>query len=444
MAPPNAEEGIASSPALLPALPESIRPVQLPRGGRGWRRLVAFMGPGYLVAVGYMDPGNWATGTAGGSAYGYSLLSVVLLSSLMAMLLQGLALRLGIASGRDLAQLCREAYGPRLALALWGVGQLAIVACDLAEVIGTAIALQMLFGLPLFWGVCVTVFNVLLLLTLPRLGIRWLEAMVCGLMLVVVGCFVVELGLAQPDLAAIAAGFLPQSHLLVDPQMLYVAIGIIGATVMPHNLYLHAAIVRTRGFGANSGGRREAIRFAGFDNLAAMGLAFFVNVGIVILAASTFHAHGRADVTDLAQAYRLLSPMLGASTASLLFAVALLAAGQNSAVAVTLAGQIMTDGFLGIRLPPGLGRLATRMMAVVPAAAVILCLGEAATGRLLVLSQVVLSLQLPFAVLPLIRFTSDPARMGPFVSPPWLTVLAACLAALLLGLNFLLVFDAVV
>jgi manganese transport protein len=440
MSPPPAEEG--TLPPLAPTLPEVFRSVALPSPRQGWRRGAAFFGPAYLVAAGYMDPGNWATGIAAGSAYGYTLLSVVLASSLMAMLLQVLAARLGIASGRDLAQLCREEYGPRTVLVLWLLCQLAIIACDLAEVIGTAIALKLLFGLPLVWGILLTAGDVMILLALQRRGIRLLEATILLLILIVAGCFAVELLLARPDVAQVAAGFMPQPELVTDSGMLYLALGIIGATVMPHNLYLHSAIVQTRHFEPNERGRREAIRFATIDSILALALAMLVNAGIVILAASVFHANGRSNVADLFEAYRLLSPMLGAAMASVLFAVALLASGQNSAVTATLAGQIVLQGFLRLRLPAWVSRLVARGLAILPAAAVTVWLGDDATARLLIFSQVVLSLQLPFAVLPLIRFTNDPRRMGAFVNPRWLRRLALAVAALLVGLSTLLVVDA--
>lgn len=434
-APPSGEDG-ATSAALERG--DAFRRVEIPAGGRTWRKAAAFLGPAYLVAAGYMDPGNWATGIAGGSAFGYTLLSVVLLSSLMAALLQVLAARLGIATGRDLAQLCRDCYGPRTALVLWLLCEVAIIACDLAEVIGTAIALKLLFGLPLFWGIVLTVFDVMVLLALQQRGVRLLEAAIFVLMLGIIGCFAVELVLSRPEIGAVFSGFIPKAEVVTNSAMLYVAVGIIGATVMPHNLYLHSAIVQTRDFRRTEAGRREAIRYATLDSLVALSLALFVNAGIVILSASAFHAQGRADVADLFQAHHLLSPMLGAAAASVLFAVALLASGQNSAVTVTLAGQIVMEGFMNFRLPRRLTRFATRALAIVPAAAVTLWLGEAATARLLIFSQVVLSLQLPFAVLPLVRFTSDRERMGIFANPPWLRRIAMAVAVVLVGLNLLL------
>jgi manganese transport protein len=439
MSPPPVEEGTLSPLSLNPQ--GSFRPVPVPAGRKVWRKAAVFLGPAYLVAAGYMDPGNWATGIAGGSAFGYRLLFVVLVSGLMALVLQVLAVRLGIASGRDLAQLCRDHYGRRAALGLLVLCQVAIVACDLAEVLGTAIALQLLFGLPLLIGIGLTSVDVMILLMLQQRGIRLLEAVIFALMVGVAGCFVVELLLSRPHMAEVAAGFLPARDLLTESNMLYVAVGIIGATVMPHNLYLHSAIVQTRGYLRTEAGRREAIRYATLDSILALIFALAVNVGIVVLAASAFHAEGRTDVANLSESYRLLSPMLGASAASVLFAAALLASGQNSALAATLAGQIVMEGFIRIRLPRHVSRLLTRGLAILPAAAVTLWVGEAATARLLIFSQVVLSLQLPFAVLPLLHFTSDARHMGPFANPRWLTIAAGLVAMVLVGLNGLLLWQ---
>lgn len=417
------------------SLPEAFRTIPVPQGAIGVRRLTAFIGPGFLVAVGYMDPGNWATDIAGGSAFGYSLLSVILLSNLMAIVLQALSARLGIATGRDLAAACREAYGPRAAIPLWLLCEAAIVACDLAEVIGTAIGLQMLFGIPLVWGVCLTGFDVLVILALQRRGFRKLEAVVISLIGLIALCFAYELAASRPSMAGILGGFVPQSEILSNPAMLYIAIGIIGATVMPHNLYLHSAVVQTRDYARNSGGRREAARWATIDSTVALCLALFINAAILILAASAFHTTGRNDVAEIQDAYKLLSPTLGAAAASTLFAVALLASGQNSTITGTLAGQIVMEGFVRIRLAPWLRRLITRGLAIVPAVIVAGLYGETGTARLLVLSQVVLSLQLPFAVVPLIQFTSDRAKMGELVSPTWLKRLAWLIAGLIIALN---------
>lgn len=440
--PPGADVMAIEQAPTRPSLLEVHRSVAIPRGdGRFWLKLGAFAGPGYLVAVGYMDPGNWATDIAGGSAFGYTLLSVILLSNLMAMVLQALSARLGIVAGLDLAQACRARYSRPVSLALWALCELAIIACDLAEVIGTAIALQLLFGIPLVWGVVLTAADVLLILLLQRYGFRKLEAFIVALLIIIAGCFAVELALSQPSIAAIAGGLIPTPEIVTNPAMLYIAIGILGATVMPHNLYLHSAIVQTRAFDQDEAGKRQAVRFATIDSTVALGLALFINAAILILAASAFHSAGRTDVAEIGQAYELLTPMLGAGIASTLFAVALLASGQNSAVTATLAGQIVMEGFLDIRLPPWLRRLVTRLIAIVPAVIVASYYGASGTAKLLVLSQVILSLQLPFAVVPLVAFTSDKKVMGRFVSPFWLKAAAWLASTVIITLNLKLLFD---
>jgi manganese transport protein len=403
-----------------------------------WRKLAAFSGPGYLVAVGYMDPGNWATGLAGGSAFGYRLLSVIVLANFMAMVLQSLACKLGIVTGQDLAQACRDRYAPAVRLSLWLLCEAAIVACELAEVLGSAIALQLLFGLPLVIGVCVTTLDVLVILGLQRLGVRKLEAFVVGLIAVICACFVAELAMARPSAAAVLGGLLPSTTILTDPSALYLAIGILGATVMPHNLYLHSATVQSRPFERNDRGRREALRFATIDTGIALSLALLVNGAILVLAAATFHVPGEAVVVGIEDAHRLLSPLLGAGAASAVFAVALLAAGQNSTVTGTLAGQIVMEGFTRLRLPCWSRRLLSRLLAVVPAASVALLYGADGTARLLVFSQVVLSLQLPFAVVPLILLTSERGRMGAFVNSRAQAVAYWAIAAVLIALNLAL------
>ncbi|MEO8636302.1 MAG: Nramp family divalent metal transporter [Gemmatimonadales bacterium] len=421
------------------SLPESHHSITIPPGLSAFRKLMAFAGPGYMVAVGYMDPGNWATDLAGGAKFGYSLLSVVLLSNLMAILLQSLALKLGIVTGRDLAQACRDHYSRPVSFMLWVLCEIAIAACDLAEVIGSAIALNLLFGVPLIWGVCVTAADVLLILFLQQKGFRYLEAFVFALVLTVGVCFGVELVLSRPDLAGVAAGLLPSPQIIANPIMLYIAIGILGATVMPHNLYLHSAIVQTRKIADDPAAKREAIRYSTIDSTVALLFAFFINAAILILAASTFHNSGHQDVADIGDAYRLLTPLLGTSFASTLFALALLASGQNSTITGTLAGQIVMEGFLDIRLPPWLRRLITRLIAIIPAVIVTALYGERGVGSLLILSQVILSLQLSFAVVPLVQFTSDKAKMGAFVNRRATIVAAWTVAVVIMGLNAYLV-----
>jgi manganese transport protein len=409
--------------------------VPVPLAGGFWRKLFAFAGPGYLVAVGYMDPGNWATDLAGGARYQYALLSVIGLSNLMAILLQTLAARLGIASGRDLAQACRDRYSRPTAVALWIICEIAIAACDLAEVIGAAIALNLLFGLPLLAGVIVTAADVLIVLYLQHHGFRYVEALVVALIVTVAGAFAFELWLASPDWAAVAAGFIPHAAIVQNGGMLYIAVGILGATVMPHNLYLHSSIVQTRKYGDSEGSRREAIRFATIDSSVALMFALLINAAILVMAAATFHGTGHQDVADIGDAYKLLSPLLGSGVASIVFAIALLLSGQNATLTGTLAGQIVMEGFMNIRLRPWLRRLITRLVAIVPAIIVVLLYGERGTGVLLILSQVVLSLQLPFAVIPLVLFTSDTRMMGSFVSPAWLRSIAWGVAGIIVVLN---------
>ncbi len=425
----------------LPSLPEVHGSVPIPHGAGFWRKLFAFAGPGYLVAVGYMDPGNWATDIAGGARFGYTLLSVIMISNLMAILLQALAARLGIASGRDLAQACRDSYSRRTTLLLWFLCEIAIAACDLAEVVGAAIALNLLFGLPLIWGVCLTALDVLVVLYLQNRGFRYVEALVVGLILAIAGSFAVELWLAQPALGEVARGFIPRAEVLGNGEMLYIAIGILGATVMPHNLYLHSSIVQTRKYLDTHESKREAIRFASIDSAVALMSALFINAAILIMAAATFHGSGHEAVADISDAYQLLSPLLGTTMASILFAVALLCSGQNATLTGTLAGQIVMEGFINLRMRPWLRRLVTRLIAIIPAIIVTVMYGERGTGPLLILSQVVLSLQLPFAVFPLVSFTSDPAKMGAFVNPLWVKVLAWTVALVIAALNIWLLYQ---
>jgi len=426
------------------SLPEVHRSVFVPGDVPFWRKMLAFAGPGFLVAVGYMDPGNWATDLAAGARYGYSLLWVILVSNLMAILLQHLSVKLGVATGRDLAQACRDHYPTPVVWFLWVLCELAIAACDLAEVVGSAIALQLLFGIPLVWGCVITCLDVLAVLYLQNKGFRYVEALVLTLILTIGACFAAELFLSKPSLAGVALGFIPSADILKDQGMLYISIGILGATVMPHNLYLHSSIVQTRRFERSPDGRREAIRFATIDSSAALMFALFINGSILVLAASAFHYSGQHDVAEIQDAYRLLSPTLGVGVASTLFAVALLASGQNSTLTGTLAGQIVMEGFLNFRMAPWMRRTITRMIAVVPAVAVIGYFGESRTTDLLVASQVVLSMQLGFAVWPLMRFTGEKAKMGPFVNPLWIKVLGWTTTFVIIALNLKLLFDSLV
>ena len=435
-----ASSGWRLAPTAL-SLPEVHGTITIPHGAGFWKKLLAFSGPGYLVAVGYMDPGNWATDIAGGARFGYTLLSVIMISNLMAILLQALSARLGIASGRDLAQACRDSYSRPMTIVLWVLCEIAIAACDLAEVLGAAIALQLLFGLPLIWGVCLTALDVLVILFLQHRGFRYVEALVVSLIFLIAGSFAVELWLAKPDVGPLLTGFVPRSEILGNGEMLYIAIGILGATVMPHNLYLHSSIVQTRKYRDTHEGKREAILFSTIDSSVALMSALFINAAILIMAAATFHGTGYDEVADIGDAYKLLSPLLGTSLASTLFAVALLCSGQNATLTGTLAGQIVMEGFINIRIRPWLRRLVTRLIAIVPAVIVISIYGDKGSGPLIILSQVVLSLQLPFAVFPLVVFTSDRAKMGEFANPLWVKLLAWSVAVVIGGLNVWLLYQ---
>ena len=423
-----------------PSLREVNCTIPVPNSLGFWRKLLAFSGPGFLIAVGYMDPGNWATDLAGGSAFGYTLLSVILLSNFMAILLQTLAARLGIVTGRDLAQACRDQYSKPAGIALWVLAEIGICACDLAEVIGSAIALNLLFKLPLIIGVCVTALDVLAVMFLQSRGFRYIEALVISLIALIGGGFLLEIIFSRPDLAGVLGGFVPQPEIIRNPGMLYVAIGILGATVMPHNLYLHSSIVQTRNYERNAEGKREAIRFATIDSTVALTIALFINAAILIVSAATFYSHGQHNVAEIQNAYKLLSPTLGVPIASAVFALALLASGQNSTLTGTLAGQIVMEGFLNIRLRPGLRRLITRLIAIVPAVIVTAISGASGTAKLIILSQVVLSLQLSFAVVPLVLFTGDRRKMGEFVNPPWMKILAWFTAVSIAVLNGILLY----
>lgn len=406
--------------------------------------MAAFLGPGYLVAVGYMDPGNWATSLAGGSKYGYALLSVALISNIMAIILQALCARLAIATGRDLAQACRDAYPKPVSWVLWALAELAICATDLAEVIGTAIGLNLLFGLPLEIGVLVTALDVFLILYLQNLGFRWVEAFVIALLGVIAVCFGIQIALADPDWGGAIRGFAPTTEIVTNPDMLYLALGILGATVMPHNLYLHSGIVQTRAYGDTLHEKREALRYATLDSTIALMFALTINASLLILAAAAFHKAGRTDIAEIGEAYTLLQPLLGAAIAPTLFGIALLCCGLNSTVTATMAGQIVMEGFINFKLAPWARRLITRGLAIIPAAAVTIAYGESGTARLLILSQVVLSLQLPFAVIPLVTLTASKAKMGEMVTPRWMTALAAIIAAIIVALNVKLLVDFVI
>ena len=436
--PPGADPGWRRA-RLTPSLAEVYRTVPV-SGKTWWRKVLAFAGPGDLVAVGYMDPGNWATDLAGGSQFGYTLLTVILMSNLMAILLQGLSSKLGIVTGRDLAQACRDHYSRPVSLALWVLCELAIAACDLAEVIGSAIALNLLFGIPLPIGIGITALDVLLVLYLQNKGFRLLEALVIALVATVGACFLFEIILSQPPVGEVLRGFIPSGEIVMNSSMLYVAVGILGATVMPHNLYLHSSIVQTRKYEETAEGKKEAVKFAFIDSTLALSIALFINAAILIIAAATFHKTGHNEVAEIQDAYKLLTPLLGAG-ASTVFALALLASGQNSTLTGTLAGQIVMEGFLNLRLRPWLRRLITRSIAIVPAAIVAVLYGESGTAKLLILSQVILSMQLSFAVFPLVRFTSDRMKMGEFVNPLWLKSLAYLVAFIIALLNIWLLFQ---
>ncbi|HEY9673962.1 MAG TPA: Nramp family divalent metal transporter [Waterburya sp.] len=418
-----------------PSLPEVHRSIKVPNVRSFWRKMLAYAGPGYLVSVGYVDPGNWATDIAGGAKFGYALLTVILLSNLMAILLQSLCVRLGVATGRDLAQACRDYFSPRVNFCLWVLCEIAIAACDLAELLGSAIALQLLFGIPLVWGVCITALDVLVLLFLQGRGFRYVEALVITLVAMVGVCFTAEILFSRPDAGGILLGYAPKVEILQNPGMLYIAIGILGATVMPHNLYLHSSIVQTRDWQPTLDKRWEAVKFGTIDSTVALSLALFINSAILIVSAATFHFSGYQEVAEIQDAYKLLSPLLGVSAASAIFGIALLASGQSSTLTATLAGQIVMEGFLQIHLPSWLRRLATRLIAIVPALVAIVFFGEKSTGTLLVFSQVVLSLQLSFAVIPLVMFTSNHRLMGEFVNPFWLKTLSWIVTLIIVSLN---------
>ncbi|MBS1571244.1 MAG: Nramp family divalent metal transporter [Bacteroidetes bacterium] len=423
------------------SLSESHSTIAVPATGNFWKKLFAFVGPGLMVAVGYMDPGNWATDIAGGSQFGYLLLSIVLISNIFAMVLQHLSLKLGIVTERDLAQACRDHFSPRVNFILLVLCEIAIAACDLAEVIGSAIALNLLFGIPLSWGIVITIIDVFIILFLQNKGFRWLEAMVGVLIFTIFGCFLYEIILSKPEIFPLLQGLLPQKEVITNPSALYIAIGILGATVMPHNLYLHSSIVQTRDYKRTNKGKREAIKFATIDSTGSLFIAFFINAAILIVAAATFHTTGNSQIAEITDAHKMLTPILGTSLASVFFAIALLASGQNSTLTGTLAGQIVMEGFLNLKLKPWLRRLITRLIAVIPALVVTLVMGEKGTAELLVLSQVILSMQLSFAVVPLVMFTSDQLKMGKFVNKPLLKWTSWIISGIIIILNIVLLYQ---
>lgn len=414
--------------------------ISVPTHASFWKKLFAFSGPGYLIAVGYMDPGNWATDLAGGSQFGYSLLSIILISNLMAILLQYLAINLGIVTGKDLAQACRDYYPKPIALFLWLLAEIAIIACDIAEVIGSAIALNLLFEIPLFLGVIITAVDVFLILLLQDKNFRYLEILVVTLIFTIIVCFCIDIVLARPDFYQVIQGFIPTSQIVLNSKMLYIAIGILGATVMPHNLYLHSAIVQTRCYDKTETGKREAIKFATIDSTLALCIAFFINAGILILAAAVFNKQGFHEIAEIQDAYHLLTPLLDSKIASIVFALALLASGQNATITGTLAGQVIMEGFLNIRLKPWIRRLLSRFLAIIPAAICVIFFGQHGLAQLLLFSQVILSFQLPFAVWPLVQFTSQKSKMGVFFNNKAITVIACACASAITGLNIWLIF----
>jgi manganese transport protein len=429
-------QAVSRTVAAEPSLPEVHSSVRISRSPLYWRRLLGFLGPGFLISVGYMDPGNWATDIAGGSRFGYTLLFAIMLSNLMAILLQSLSLKLGVVTERDLAQLCHEEYGPKVSFVLWIMAEIAIAACDLAEVIGSAIALELLFHIPLFWGVLITGTDVLLILMLQRWGFRYVEALVIALIGSIIALFGVQMLMSHPDYGpALRDLFIPSPSILTNGAMLYIAIGILGATVMPHNLYLHSSIVQSRRYKRTPEGKREAVHLANVDSALALSIALFVNAAILIVAAAVFYRSGHHEVAAIQDAFKLLSPLLGATGASTLFAIALLASGQNSSITGTLAGQVVMEGFVHLRLSPWLRRLLTRSLAIVPTIIVVAVAGEHGTEELLILSQVILSFQLSFAVIPLVMFTSDRKRMGSFANGPVLKAVAWTTAIFIAGLN---------
>ncbi len=420
------------------SLNEVFSSVKIPANASAWKRFMAYVGPGLLVAVGYMDPGNWATDIAGGAQFGYTLLSVILISNLFAIVLQHLSVKLGIVAERDLAQACKDHFSPGVNFVLWIFCEIAIAACDLAEVIGSAIALNLLFHIPLSVGVVITVIDVFLILFLQSRGFRYIESIVGGLIFVIFASFLYEIFLSKPDIFPMLQGLIPKKEVITNPSMLYIAIGILGATVMPHNLYLHSSIVQTRDYPRTTEGKREALKFASLDSSLSLMLAFFINAAILIISAATFHTSGNKDVADINDAYMLLSPLLGTTLASIFFGVALLASGQNSTLTGTLAGQIVMEGFLNIRLKPWVRRLITRLIAIIPALIISILYGEKGTAELLVFSQVILSMQLSFAVVPLVMFTGSKAKMGDFVNKPWLRILAWIISGIIIVLNLYL------
>jgi len=429
------------SDILIPSLPEVFSSIKVPTHGSPWRKILAFTGPGLMVAVGYMDPGNWATDIAGGAKFGYTLLAVIFISNIFAMVLQHLSLKLGIVAERDLAQACRDNYSKPVTIVLWLLCEVAIAACDLAEVIGSAIAMNLLFGIPLAIGVLITVLDVLIILFFQYKGFRYIESIVAGMITIIFFCFAYEIIASKPEIVSILGGLIPKPEIVTNPGMLYIAIGILGATVMPHNLYLHSSIVQTRAYERTDEGKKTAVKFATLDSTVALLLAFFINAAILIVAAASFHSSGYGDVADIMDAYKLLDPVLGVTLAGFLFAVALLASGQNSTLTGTLAGQIVMEGFIKLRMKPWKRRLITRLIAITPAFIITILYGEKGTTNLLILSQVILSIQLSFAVVPLVIFTSNKTKMGKFANKPLLKYSAWAISIVIIVFNVILLFQ---
>lgn len=426
---------------MVKSLENVYKTIEVKESWPWWRKLLAFAGPGYMVAVGYMDPGNWATDLAGGSLFGYKLISVILLSNIMAMILQHLTVKMGVVMGKDLAQASKKHYSPVVGKVLWILAEIAIIACDLAEVIGSAIAIQLLFGIPILLGVLITSLDTFVLIFLQNKGLRYLEIFVISLITLILFCFGFEMFISRPEIMEIVKNIVPTMDIFKNPRMLYIAIGILGATVMPHNLYLHSALVQSRSFGKSLAAKREAVKYATIDSTFSLAIASLVNCAILILSAATFFRGGLGEIAEIQEAHTLLTPLLGTSLASTLFALALLASGHNSTITGTIAGQVVMEGFVDIKLKPWLRRLITRIIAIVPATLVIMIYGDHGLAKLLVFSQVILSLQLPFAVIPLVTITSKKSYMGSFANKGWLKTISWLIAGTIVILNSWLIYS---